>query len=526
MPQGRRRLEGTHEERAEIRRAQVRLNVEAFRQRQREKYCANTTSTPGNVFTIIIERPSLKCQKKSISISNDRPCTTSVVDCSGLSKTHAQHGGTSSSTHGLPLIIDQRHAYKGAFFNALLESYKPSPHALLNSSGLVLEGEYKQWPVHDSRESWIANACDGAGYYGAGYYDAGALGDAILAWALGLVGRRQDDMQLMMASRRVYQRALTEIGHSVAVLRSSQMPDKLANGFLASACFACAWVELVVNQSMENSKRHLVGVASFISSCDVAWLEHPVMRALFWEHRGVYIGFSFLDRQPCFYTQPKWIEYARSKSTERDSHHYDTLLDIAYSVPVLMEEYDLMNLDSSIPRLRELIKSVVQLSTAMDNWKTNMETLSLVPLMKLSLSPKAHPFVAQVTYSSLSSALALLHYCAFKIHLLLILLDITIDLRRHRQPAANMASHAFNRSIECARVICSSMNYCLSLESGIIGKSIARFPFDTAWQAFIRLNGIQGHDMTKEIAFCEAIANRSKQIGVTLVKDRRQFKRG
>jgi hypothetical protein len=513
MARGRPRLAGTVEERAEARRARVRMHVQAFRQRQKDRNSPHHLAVSGGQFAIVVEDPGLKLEHEADAAASS---VTKVYTTSSVCSVKPGDPSTQTATHqiSLPKVFDQGHAYKVAFYSALLESYKPAGNMSLNNKGLVVEGRYEQEPIPSTCETWIFSAC-----YSPSMYGADALGDAMLSMALGVVGAHQSEMQLIVTGRRMYQKALSKVSRSLTALQSSRQSAELTIGILAATCLACAWVELMANRSSKNFEKHLDGIASLFESCGFASLRHPFTRAVFLDHRGTYVAFCFLNRKSCFYSRPEWIEYQMRMAVRRGVNCYDTLLNIAYPVTVLIENYDL-GLYASIQGLRELTQSVLEADRSMTEWKTETEESFLVPVMLTSPSEGAPPFLEQVSYPSLSAALALLYYSAFKIHLYLMLLDITDDLQYYDEHVTDSFTKSAQRALECATTICASLNFCLSPDSGVFGKSIALFPFDAAWQVFLRLNKRPEYDMSNEVVFCEKTANRFTQMGFTLLSNR------
>ena len=557
----------------------MRLNVQAFRQRQKDKSCTGTTSGPGEEFTIIIEDPSrkqarnkrttlamLSCDMSETSLVNrsrqfsktpeedkrpsEKPLLLQALDpcqkdngvfydvqsgsynveprkrplgviseidqrvvysCAPYGTMHERYNAAARRRPlGMLSEIDQSQVYKGAYYNALYERYKPDPQ-LRPDDSMVLGG-YRQGEIPYSCLSWLVAAIDGA------RYDASdVLADAMLSMALGVVGSQQNDMRLLTTAQRTYQTALVKINRGFSTLKLSDKPRDLTSGYLPLACFACAWVELMANRCIESFEKHLNGIASLIASCDVEILENPVLHALSWEHRGLYIMFSFLNRRLDFYSEPKWIAYFDTRREEHRYRYFETLTSIACRIPGLLEQYD-TGFDTSDQELGRLIRSALEVDRLLDDWRVDFENAIPVPLTTEIPRLTSDPFPARIAHASFGIALSLLYYSAFKIYNYLLLLDAASDLSH---PAPCLTSKATQRALTCARSILASMSYCQDSSSGLLDKCIALFPFDSAWQVFLKLHSIAaGRDYSRQLAFCTVTAQRLQQLGLTLLRDR------
>ena len=551
----------------------MRLHVQAFRQRQKDGSCKGAKAGPSPGITIIIEDPSRRRGRHAAHFHSpliSDPSTITLADRSKpaaeipgedehpLKKSHWLQAPGSNQGHtgacydvesrshtaeptrrplGVPSEIDQGQAYKCAFYNAMAEWYNSEPNK--RPPGVLLEidqGHANKPAFHNAFSerfnpdpelrpdgygkgtlpysclSWLVSAINGASQNA-----SDVIADAVLSMALSVVGSQRNDTQLLTTAQKTYQNALTKINRRLVTLKASDTPRDLAFTYLPLACFACAWVEVMANRSMDSFNKHMDGIASLIESCDTTTLASPALQALLWEHKSVYIIFSFLNRRPDFYSKPIWVAYFDAKAQEHRYSYFVTLISIACQIPVLLEQYD-TGLDNSTHGLGQLIRSATQIDKLLNDWKADYETNFPVPLTTESPSLTATPFPTYVAYPSFGVALSLLYYYAFRSYIYLLLVDVASDIR---SLSPCFTSQATRHALACASNILASMSYCQDSCSGVVGKSIGLFPFDSAWLVYLKLHSpTAGRDYSSELAFCKTTAERFQELGITLVRDR------
>jgi hypothetical protein len=245
------------------------------------------------------------------------------------------------------------------------------------------------------------------------------------------------------------------------------------------------------------------------------------MRAIFYEHRGVYIALCFLDRRSCFYSKKEWIDLALNDTDDHATSYYQTLIGIAYLIPEPMEEYDSAGL-ASVDHLHQILLRLRQFHHLIDQWKRNFEFMVSVPLVFVKEADSDDMFPNEIHFTTLGVATSILYYYAFKIYLNRMVIDIAEDLALQGQPISDVRSEATNQTLEYARRICHSLPYYFDKTKGMLGKLISMFPFDSAWQTFIRANDDQelDADYSREVDFCRSTARRYQEMGITLFRQR------
>lgn len=512
-PRGRPRLDGTDEERAEVRRARVRLHVQAYRRRQKEKLCQDLPILAKRSITIIFEDPG----RKQLSQSKANASTKSVRQSAKHDSTRTDNDEHALQRYKaqLPIPVDEGPAYRGSFLNALLDRYLSNALVPVGLEGMLEMFRYggRAMPVTCSR--WVIVACTSATYEG-----AEVLSESMLCMALCIIGAERNDSSVLMTGLRTYQRALTRVQKEISAFHCGDAVDSEVNpGFLPLSCLACALTELMANKSMKSFSNHLDGIAMIIQRSGPTSLDDLTMRALFYEHRSIYIAFSFVDRRSFFYSKHCWIDFTWKAADKSASSYVQTLLDIAYLIPGLMEEYD-STLIASVESLQRMMKSARQFDLLLDHWKTVMETSIVVPVVTLTHTESEESFSDQITFASIGLATAMGYYWTVKIHLNHLLADIANKLLLHDVLVASVGVQASGVALDYARKISQAMEFWFAGDSGLLGKLVGLLPFDAMWHAFTRANEDPGVDLTRELDFCQNTARRYRQMGFTLFKER------
>lgn len=515
MARGRPRLGGTDEERAEARRARVRLHVQAYRQRQKEKHLQHTLPGREEPLEIVLEDPG----RKLCSQSKSAPQTVNAGICSHrivLGRKMFDSLLKQAFKPCMQFELDQGPAYRGPFLDALIARYLPDPSISTGIEGKLDMIRYGSGATPITCSTWLLSACESSTTNG-----ADVLSEALLSMALGMVGAELNDVNLLRSAMRAYQRALVRVQNGLSVILSGSDKPDASQDFLPLSCMACTFTELLVNRSIESATRHLNGIGLLIEKCGVTSLQSPNMRAMFYEHRAVYIALCFLDRRSCFYSQKEWMDVALRDSDRHATSYYQTLLDIAYLVPILMEKYDSAGL-ASADHLYQMLERLRYFHHLMDQWKRNFEVTVGVPLVFVKDSVSNDPFSNEIHFAAMGVATSMLYYYAFKIYLNQMVIDIAQDLALHGEPTSDMVSESKDQALEYARRICRSLPYCFDMKKGVLGKLVSMFPFDTAWRTFVSANNDSGlcADYSREVDFCRSTALRYRRLGVTLFRER------
>ena len=522
MGGGRKRLPGTEAERAEARRARVRLHVQAFRKRQREKgsQLASTLArepirfirqTPGRIFD------HLACANPG----QPRHSATAVAQCDKAPIVLEIEGGKVASqdwaasqlpSPKLLVTIDVGPAAKEPFFGALLDHYLPHVSTPTSSANMADMVEFNNGAMPVTCSMWVVTACSSAIYHG-----TDVLSDSILSMALCIIGAQRKDDRISVAGLKTYQRALHRVQRGLGIFLKVTMSSEMTRGFLPLSCLACAMTELTAHGSMENFLRNLDGIALMIQQCGPASLESPVMRILYYEHRSMYVATCFFMRRSCFYSRKAWIELAW-KGTERlASTWFQRLLDIAYSIPELMEEYDTFK-PACLQGLRQVLNSVHKFDLRLDAWKSDMaDSIGAPPFVRKEPTPE-NSLTDRIDFPSVGVAMSMVYYFAFKIHLQHMILDLENEFLHHLVPITALAQEAAEESLKYARLTCQSLEYWFEDDKGVQGKGVGLFPFDAAWLAFARAHNSTDKNLDSELEFCRKMVGRYSDLGIPVIR--------
>ena len=515
MARGRPRLGGTEEERAEARRARVRLHVQAYRQRQKEKRCQHTIPAVEGLLKIFIEDPGRKLGSQSKTDSaSDNAVVSNHRGMLGLKAFDAIV--IQAFKPRIQYEFDQGPIYRGPFFDALIARYLPDPSISTGVQGTLDMVRFGNGAMPITCSTWVLSACQNSTSHG-----GEMLSEAMLSMALGIVGAERNDINLLRNAMSAYQRALIRVQKGLFNILSGTGKPDASQEFLPLSCLACALTELMANRSMESTLRHLDGIGLLIEKCGVTSLASQVMRVLFYEHRGIYVALCFLDRRSCFYSKKEWMRAVLDDSDQHATSFYQMLLDVAYLIPELMEEYDSARL-ASIDHLYQMLQRLRQFHLLIDQWKRDFKVSVKVPLVIVKATHSEDLFSDEIHFATMGVATSLLYYYAFKIYINQMIVDIADDLAIQGESVSAIRSEATKQSLEYARRVCRSLAYCFDKDKGALGKLISIFPFDSAWQTFIRAGDDPefDNDCSREVDFCRSMALRYQQMGITLYRQR------
>ncbi len=184
-----------------------------------------------------------------------------------------------------------------------------------------------------------------------------------------------------------------------------------------------------------------------------------------------------------------------------------------------MEEYD-STPPASVQGLKKMMHCVHQFDILLDRWKTDIDTSVVVPIITVEHSGVDELYPKRIKFASIGVATAVTYYWAFKVYLKHMMVDISNDLSIYGESTESVGLEAINISLDYASRIFRSMAYCFRKNNGVLGKLVGLFPFDTAWQTIIRANNMHAFDLSRELHFCQETADRFRQLGIPLFRDR------
>ena len=496
----------------------MRLRTYAYRQRQKEKRSLEVPAQ--KPIAIVLEDPASKIRKRvkrakshANESNQDEDSASSPADTELVVQRQVP-----PST----LQIDPSSAYRGCFYATLLDRYLPAPAVTYDFDNLP--DTYlspKRGVLPTTNAAWILSACD----YAIGQTNT-VLSDAMLSMALCLVGAEQQNPGMTMSGLRAYQRALGSVSQGLSATaltrKGSNTFADLKQAFLGLACLACAITEIMANKSVSSFLKHLSGIGLLIQQSGPETIRRcPLMRDLYLEHRAIYLSYCFRDRKSAFYSEDRWMTYTDEEADQGRSSYLQRLADIAYPILNLIESYDAPGPMASVDALHETLRNVRLSHKKLGHWKDAMDAEFAKPIVTTKFVNEPDGFLAeQLDFVCIGALQTTLYYYGIYMQLDLMTLDALDDLSLCGEEVAESQGNIMSRTLHLARQCCRAMDYCFGKETGVLGKLIGLFPFDVAWQVFLRANVTAGFDVQPELRYIEKTLKRYEAIGIPPLKDR------
>jgi hypothetical protein len=133
----------------------------------------------------------------------------------------------------------------------------------------------------------------------------------------------------------------------------------------------------MANHSYAASLRHLDGIAALLTARGVENITTSTSRRTFYEYRSIKLSVDLATRRACFLSIPEWINPPWRALEPHSASHLQTVSDIAFRIPPLMEQLDqIRNLPlSDLPNtsgdskvFRGLISEALSIQSAFDEW--------------------------------------------------------------------------------------------------------------------------------------------------------------
>ena len=580
MPlRGRPRLDLTEEERTQARREQVRRHMQTYRQRLKEERVKKRPKTENEFNFVIVEEPW------RYSKGSPGGCRGGGRGERGQKREEKKLDPTlaniekvtieQQSTFRLSMTISEGSVSKDSFFSALISRYLPYIETEEPDSSTMLKQlrhDGKVLPVPCS--TWLVLACDAP----PDNESSQGLKESILSMSLCLVSTESNEdnssRDLITAGLRAYQRAIRIIQKNLALSNKLLLEARGARkrvgrdamaciGYLLLACLACAMTEMMIDRSSHiNCVKHLEGMATLIQQCGPESLrDSAVLRAAFYEHRTMYVAFCFLDRRDCFYGRREWIDFEWREEEKQARTHMQTMLDIGYPIPGMLEKFDMLSKVPSsstapIMQMREMLHMANDLDAALQRWwKLRVErpslNISIITTREYDDAaqtdlPFLPPSNRQMRFVNLALAVSLCYYHAIRIYCLHLISDIAHHLAEHddslqqlekrnlRARAREGEDQAFDEAVS----VCEAITYFVDTRHDTVGILGLMWPFDAAWIEFLRPpkageQGMREEDRgqidtrerqkakDKYLAFCLEAVERFVGLGLRLLNDRR-----
>lgn len=546
--------DGTREEeRARVRREQARRSMQRYRQRLKEDRVRKMPTSADQVVFVIEEKPWLYFKRQGPQSQKPEAGNTHAVSGSVLRRQNPTTTKAEKDPFPYPVLRLSRHMDEGqisrdCFYNTLYDRWLPNTQAdeVPESWAMLEQFRYdgKALPIQCS--TWLKLAFEAP----VGHGPVSALKESLLFMSLCTaspeIGRSRQDC--VTAGLLAYQRAVRIIQKNLDIAKGpSSLFDqgvvevqKSNIAYILLACMTCGLTEAFLNSDgHQNLLKHLDGMAVLMQNCGPDSLQDsPLLRAVFYEHRIMYFYFNVLDRKPSFYDKSEWIDFSWKTSEKQARSHMQTLLDIAFRLPTLLEAFDHI---ATLPRgenlffssgvledLQDLLNSACKLDDALQYWwRSRLDTplSSTFQIMRIedmppftplgrsagsapSQIPQSSPSSSSVTagpicpdrqriwYANLGVAIAICTHHGIKIHLLHLIYDICyLILARHSGEwlspqegflLIQQAEGAEHQAFELAKEICKSIEYFTHPNRGIIGPADILWPFDAAWMAILK----------------------------------------
>ncbi|PVH82204.1 hypothetical protein DL98DRAFT_514250 [Cadophora sp. DSE1049] len=382
--------------------------------------------------------------------------------------------------------------------------------------------------------SWIAMACSLAS--SSKYSDM--LGDSLLAMSMSVAAAEGQYAEMSTTGLKHYSQALTRLRHGL-VRGPLDLDDHQADVSLVT-CLSCGMYEMMANKSPVSLMQHLGGVGAILKGRGVKKLQTPTSRRTFYEYRAIQLPVDLVLRQASFLSSPEWIDPPWKFAEPQSITRLQTVIDIAYSIPVLMQKFhsiqrsaqvsgDMSHLES----LYHIMLEALGVQKGFDNWKFRFqgsdETSQLyVPRLATRIEKPEVDILESIypvsfTFPTWDAASASVYYEMSRIYLndLLIAMQNAIH---HFNTSSDMVDteHLTRNSIACADRVCQSIEWFFEDHKKMIGRMVVLAPFEAARGLFAQLceagTGNQELDssLKQKARFCETATQKIKDDGLPI----------
>ena len=293
---------------------------------------------------------------------------------------------------------------------------------------------------------------------------------------------------------------------------------------------------MLANKNAVAMMQHFGGVGAILKSRGVSNLQSPTSRRTFYEYRAIQLPIQLALRQVSFLGSPEWIDPPWKLTETPSITHLHTVIDIAFSIPALMQRFDLLQhskqaLDdaSFYGNLRGIKSEALAIQKAFNNWNKHSQfgdktsQLYIARLSSTIEKPKIinikDIYPISFTFPNWDAASALVYYEMSRIYLNSLLIDIDTCLRPCNSNNSSVAHHFVdmesltNQSIACADRICQSLQFFFEDHDRMIGRMVVLAPFEVAKSLFTQLCDARCGDsevdasLKRKLEFCEVVAS-------------------
>ena len=503
MPIGRPRLPGTEAERAELRRAKVRANVQAFRKRQREKKLAEENEmieagARGSSPSQFTERNSVSPVPSLINLS--------LSDSSSPSpEPHHVEVATDIEQWlwAIPLEMGVRMAgpsYQDAFI-ADLEDKSLSLHSGCSHSQC---GPKRRLSVCCA--TWTTSIT-----LDMGKPETDVLMEALLAVSLAIIGRDRRDKDMVLRAAYVQNRALRRFRYALTMYEEGD--KRVDETLLSLTALTCAMSEIIANKSWANFNRHLLGVGALIYHNGPEALDKLSAQEHFYGYRTMQTPFLFMNRQRAFLSNSEWIDFPWKKDLELAQQPLHSMLDIALKLlPEIVKQDVTKRWKASC--FKERLQRAWDIVAELDEWERRLRRDHPVPLYtkKTAVWQGLHEYAYDFTL--LSSATAFTMYTAVRIHVATLIANASDSILSHEPDADVRPRAAVLEALKWSRIACQCIEFFHTGAPKSSGRIVTLWPLETAWELFARLQADEFIDVSKEVGWCRLTAEKLAATGI------------
>ncbi|KAH7355129.1 hypothetical protein BKA65DRAFT_234358 [Rhexocercosporidium sp. MPI-PUGE-AT-0058] len=305
------------------------------------------------------------------------------------------------------------------------------------------------------------------------------------------------------------------------------------------AKFLCSYQ---ANKSSASLMQHLGGVGAILKGRGVEKVQTSTSRRTFFEYRAIQLAVDLVLRQASFLSSPDWIEPPWKQSEPQSNTRLQTAVDIAFSIPVLMQNFDTVRQlaqASDNPNhsedLFQLVAEALGVQEAFDRWDTRSRGIDgtnqlYIPRLVSSIEKPQVGNIGSIypvsfTFSNWDTASALVYYEMSRIYLNGLLIHMEACFRQcnsNNSTSVNAvdAKNLTSKSIACADRICHSIEWFFEDHKRMIGRMVILAPFEAARGLFAQLCEVDCVDpelnasLKQKAKFCETVTQKIKDGGL------------
>lgn len=333
-----------------------------------------------------------------------------------------------------------------------------------------------------------------------------SLEDAFSALSVSRVGQGNKDMRLVHESSKVYGRALRELQAALFDPKRMYLDDILM------ACMLLGLYEVFEGPALNSRSwiAHAQGAARLVELRGPERHQHREAFHPFLASRIPTIYAAILQRKSTYLATDEWLTIPW---TSQQRTYFDRLVDLATSIPSILERFDILRQHNSDEEqeLLTLLEQCVDLQEQMDRWRRNAKKTA-TPRVQCHdpTDQEVYPFKTDLWFENhLFAHARLVHYACS-----LALADVADDViralsSRDWKPPEHLNISTLKEHFEAERHaanICRTVPFCLNLEMGAWGANIINFPANLAYSYFQKIGYVEATEWL--VRAFEAVKNR------------------